>query len=166
MKSKEPAATAANDREDTQGAPKGVGGSQSDEWNRLLVDQTVKALSVVSADASERETLVKAAESGLAGIGPRDEIEGMMAANLIAAHAAVMDCYYRAPKAMEYADWRDQLNMANKLTRTSVALVGALDKHRGKGQQKATVEQVHVHDGGQAIVGNVERPGGGGNSKT
>ena len=32
----------------------------------------------------------------------------------------------------------------------------ALNKHRGKGQQKITVEHVHVHAGGQAIVGTVE----------
>lgn len=29
-----------------------------------------------------------------------------------------------------------------------------------------TVEHVHVHDGGQAIVGNVQGGGGGGNGKT
>lgn len=32
---------------------------------------------------------------------------------------------------------------------------------RGKGQQKVTVEHVHVHSGGQAIVGSVTSPGGG-----
>lgn len=37
----------------------------------------------------------------------------------------------------------------------------ALNSHRGKGQQKVTVEHVHVHQGGQAIVGKVETPGGG-----
>ena len=31
----------------------------------------------------------------------------------------------------------------------------ALDRHRGKGQQKVTVEQVLVHQGGRTIVGNV-----------
>jgi hypothetical protein len=35
-------------------------------------------------------------------------------------------------------------------------LLEALNRHRGKGQQKVTVEHVHVHEGGQAIVGNVE----------
>ena len=34
-----------------------------------------------------------------------------------------------------------------------------LNKHRGKGQQKVTVEHVHVAEGGQAIVGNVEAGG-------
>jgi hypothetical protein len=38
-------------------------------------------------------------------------------------------------------------------------LVEALDRHRGKGQQRITVEHVHVNDGGQAIVGAVS--GGG-----
>ena len=39
------------------------------------------------------------------------------------------------------------------------ALVEALNRHRGKGQQKVSVEHVHVHAGGQAIVGAVETGG-------
>jgi hypothetical protein len=31
-------------------------------------------------------------------------------------------------------------------------VLDALNRHRGKGQQKVTVEHVHVHEGGQAIV--------------
>ena len=34
--------------------------------------------------------------------------------------------------------------------------LAALDKHRGKGQQKITFERVTVQRGGQAIVGNVD----------
>jgi hypothetical protein len=44
-------------------------------------------------------------------------------------------------------------------------MLDALNKHRGKGQQKVTVEHVHVHAGGQAVVGTVERPGGGEQTK-
>jgi hypothetical protein len=40
-------------------------------------------------------------------------------------------------------------------------LLDALNRQRGKGQQKVTVEHVHVHSGGQAVVGMVEPPGGG-----
>ena len=40
-------------------------------------------------------------------------------------------------------------------------LLEALNRHRGKGQQKVTVEHVHVHSGGQAVVGVVGTPGGG-----
>ena len=57
---------------------------------------------------------------------------------------------------------RDNLSQANKLSRTYAVLLDALNRHRGKGgQQKVTVEHVHVHAGGQAVVGVVESPGGG-----
>ena len=60
---------------------------------------------------------------------------------------------------------RENLNQANKLSRTYATLFEALNRHRGKGQQKVTVEHVHVHSGGQAVVGVVETPGGGDRAK-
>jgi hypothetical protein len=47
-----------------------------------------------------------------------------------------------------------------------LTLVEALNRHRGKGQQKVTVEHVHVHAGGQAVVGVVEPPGGRGEANS
>ena len=44
---------------------------------------------------------------------------------------------------------RENLNRANKLSRTYSTLLEMLNRHRGKGQQKVTVEHVHVHAGGQ-----------------
>jgi hypothetical protein len=55
---------------------------------------------------------------------------------------------------------RETLAQANTLSRTYAALLEALNRHRGKGQQKVTVEHVHVHPGGQAIVGAVTHPVG------
>ena len=55
----------------------------------------------------------------------------------------------------------------NKLTRTFAAQMSALKEYRSKGEQKMTVQHVHVAEGGQAIVGNVSAPasGGGANEK-
>ena len=61
---------------------------------------------------------------------------------------------------------RENLNQANKLSRTYTTLLEALNRYRGKGQQKVTVEHVHVHAGGQAVVGMVETPGGGDRPKS
>jgi len=55
---------------------------------------------------------------------------------------------------------KENLNQASKLSRTYATLLESLNRHRGKGQQKVTVEHVHVHEGGQAIVGAVETGGG------
>jgi hypothetical protein len=43
----------------------------------------------------------------------------------------------------------------------STTLLESLNRHRGKGVQKIVIERVSVHEGGQAVVGNVESPGGG-----
>ena len=100
---------------------------------------------------------LSATVAALVGIGPKDELEGMMAAQLIAAHNAAMECYRRAMIGEQtFEGRRENLNQANKLSRTYATLLEALNRHRGKGQQKVTVEHVHVHAGGQAVVGMVD----------
>jgi len=84
----------------------------------------------------------------------------MMAAQLVACHNASMECYRRAMIGEQtFEGRRENLSQANKLSRTYATLLKALNRRRGKGQQKVTVEHVHVHEGGQAIVGSVD--GGG-----
>jgi hypothetical protein len=152
-----PATVVANDPGDRRGAFKAIGGSQSDYWNITLADQTMRALWIAQSNAETQDRQVGAATAALVGIGPRDELEGMIAAQLIAAHNAAMECYRRAMIGEQtFEGRRENLNQANKLSRTWATLLEALNKHRGKGQQKVTVEHVHVHQGGQAIVGNVE----------
>jgi hypothetical protein len=46
-------------------------------------------------------------------------------------------------------------NLAVKLLRTFAAQTEALQRYRGKGHQKVTVEHVHVNTGGQAIVESI-----------
>ena len=152
----------ADDPYDLKGLLKRLGGSQSDHWNKVLIDQTVHTLGLNRSDGEARERRHRAALAGLIGIGPQDEMEGMIAAQLIATHNATMECYRRAMIAEQTLEGRrENLNQANKLARTYATLIEALNRHRGKGQQKVTVEHVHVHAGGQAVVGMVEAPGGG-----
>src|SRR4249920_3042686 len=141
---------------------KRVGGSQSDDWNHVLGNQAIQSLWINQSDNEGREKQFNAAIAGLIGIAPQDEIEGMIAAQLIAAHSATMECYRRAMIGEQTLEGRrENLNQANKLSRTYATLIEALNRHRGKGgQQKVTVEHVDVHAGGQAVVGVVESPGG------
>ena len=103
--------------------------------------------------------------AAVAGIEPRDHIEAMLAAQMAAVHNATMT-FARRLTVVETLPQQDSAERAfNRLARTFVAQMEALNRHRGKGQQKMTVEHVHVHEGGQAIVGNVET-GGTGSAKT
>ncbi|MBO4227214.1 hypothetical protein, partial [Bradyrhizobium neotropicale] len=136
-----------------------VGGSKSDDWNGIVANQ---AFGTVwrSGDPKAAEAQLDAVLLAMICMKPKDEFEGMLAAQLIGAHNAAMECYRRAMiPEQTFVGRQEALNQANKLSRTYAALLEALNRHRGKGQQKVTVEHVHVYPGGQAVVGVVERGG-------
>jgi len=93
-KTKAPAVV-ANDPNDLKGRLKAIGGSRSDNWNNILVHQTISTLWLKNSEPEMRDQQYSATVRALIGIGPKDELEGMMAAQLIAAHNAAMECYRR-----------------------------------------------------------------------
>ncbi|MFL6799237.1 MAG: hypothetical protein ACJ8F3_17690 [Xanthobacteraceae bacterium] len=162
-----PIAVQIHDLSKSRGRLKIIGGSISDDWNNVIANQAVSALWLKNSDAAEAKKQRHAAVDALIGIAPRDELEGMIAAQLVACHNASMECYRRAMHGEQSFEARkENLSQANKLSRTYATLLECLNRHRGKGQQKVTVEHVHVHAGGQAVVGTVEHPGGGVRPKT
>ena len=93
----------------------------------------------------------------LRGIKPSDAIEGMLAAQMVATHNATLECFERAMRPGQNIPARDyNLKNAAKLSALFARQMETLNKHRGKGQQKVTVEHIHIEAGAQAIVGNIE----------
>ena len=162
-----PQTVVADEPKDLIGTLKKVGGSRFDDWNNILAKQTINSLWLKNSDSETCDKQFSATVAALIGIGPKDELEGMMAAQLIAAHNAAMECYRRAMIGEQnFEGRRENLAQANKLSRTYATLLEALNRHRGKGQQKVTVEHVHVHSGGQAVVGVVQPAGGRGRANS
>jgi hypothetical protein len=144
-----------------------LGGSTDDNFNNVLASQVSQALWLANSDKDECERQLQAAISAMMGMQPRDELEGMLGAQMIATHNAAMECFRRAMhREQSFEGRRQNLEFANKLVRSYAALVETLDKHRGKGQQVVRVEHVTVNAGGQAIVGAVGHPGGGDSART
>ncbi len=98
-------------------------------------------------------------------IAPQDEIESMLAAQMAAVHMMVMNFTSRLANASTLQQQDSAERALNKLARTFATQVEALKRYRTGGQQKMTVEHVHVHEGGQAIVGHVEQKVEGGSTK-
>ena len=123
-----------------------------------LIHQTLRASWVPeNANQEELEKYIQSAIALLKGIKPTNEIEGMLAAQMVATHSAAMECLRRAMLQGQTFEGRDQnLKHAAKLLAIYGHQMDALNKNRGKGQQKVTVEHVHVEAGGQAVVGHVE----------
>ena len=96
--------------------------------------------------------------AALRGIRPQDSLEGMLATQMVTVHTMAMTCMGRAAR-QDQSDLGIEVNLnrATKLMRTFVIQTEALGRYRGKGEQKMLVEHVHVHKGGQAIVGQVSQ---------
>ena len=157
---KEVTTAVADEIDDLSGTWKRIGGSRSDHWNDFLLNQTFQTVWLKPSDEQTSKRQLTATMAALAGTSPKDEIEGMIAAQLFAAHNAAMECYRRAMHHEQtFEGRRENLNQANKLSRTFATLLDSLNRNRGKGQQKVTVEHVHVHDGGRAVVGVVGTQG-------
>jgi hypothetical protein len=96
----------------------------------------------------------------MAGIDPQDAMESMLAELMVLTHSAATACVANAhdvglgsPAANVHLSW------FQRLSTMYVQQMKALDKRRGKGHQRVTVERVDVAPGGQAIVGVVEAGG-------
>jgi hypothetical protein len=132
-------------------------GSADENRALVLFRQVASTLWAPEALSQEqRSKNIQAVAAALKDLAPGDELEGMLAAQMVATHNAAMDCLARAMIEGQSFEGRDQnLRHAAKLLGVYARQVEALDKHRGKGQQKITVEHVTVNEGGQAIVGGV-----------
>jgi len=113
-----------------------------------------KGRSLDENDLNFMFSLVKSVE-------PKDQVEAMLAAQMAAIHNAIMTCTRRLAQAETIEEYNSYERSLNKLTRTFATQLEALKRYRTGGQQKVTVEHVHVHQGGQAIVGNVSHGGRG-----
>ena len=107
--------------------------------------------------ADETNSRLEAVITLFDGIKPQGNLEDMLAAQMVAAHGVAMDCLRRAVLKNQTFKGRDQnLKHAAKFMSMYMRQLEVLDKHRGKGQQKMTIEHINIESGGQAIVGQVE----------
>ena len=147
------------------GAMQDMGGSKFGVFNHYLVDSLMRTMWVVggqdpAARAALESKAMGAAVAALRAFEPKDEIEGMLAAQAVAMHHASMECFRRSIISEQSADTASKLRRdGGNLSRGMTDMLSALAKHRGQGQQKVTVEHVHVHAGGQAVVGAVTTGG-------
>ena len=147
-----------------------------------FVYSMLKGLGKATEDHSENhgfypgsadEVAFNAALAVIDGVRPKDEIEAMLAAHMAVTNIALLELVARTRGAITGHRYEgngikrlDVLgNLTTKFMRTFTMQVEALARKRRKGEQNVTVKHVHVHAGGQAVVGNVTHRGGRGVTK-
>ncbi len=137
-------------------------GSENGDFVNVLINQIAN---VANKGHGVRESDLNFMLSVIAGVEPRDQVEAMLAAQMAATHMATMSFASRLASTTIIYEAEAAEKAFNKLARTFTTQMEALNRYRGKGQQKMTVEHVHVNEGGQAIIGSVDKGGGGDEKK-
>jgi len=132
---------------------------------KLLYD-TMAVPDLIAVDAwKERSQLLlqyggdvaAMAQDASASIKAENSLEQMMAHELAVAHKLVMELIGRARGASGSDAELKRLNLATRFMAVFQQGMLTLKKIRQSGQQKITVQYVNVSDGGQAVIGDVER---------
>lgn len=92
----------------------------------------------------------------MAAVQPSDEMEAMLVLQMIGLHDLAMVTMVRASRENRMDAMNLKINQVTKLSRAFANHLEVLNKHRGKGQQKMTVEHIHVNEGAQAVIGCVK----------
>ncbi len=136
----------------------GTGAADQDAAN-LLLNQVI--------NAQHAKNDVKSVNGTIAltfGMEPRDEIEGMLAVQTVAAHNLALEYARRSMGTdLTLKQANHLIHWTTKLMGLTVRQIEALQKYRAKGQQQIIVkhQQVTVNEGGQAVIGNVHPQVGG-----
>lgn len=94
-------------------------------------------------------------------LSPKDTTEAMLINQMVATHNVAMQTLSKASELLKSCRYQEitlgskTFNTASTLMRTYNMQMEALNKYRGKGQQKITVEHINIADGGKAVIGNI-----------
>lgn len=138
-------------------------GTASTEFSEAMLMQLSRLAR--RPDQSLDETRLNAMLAVLDAAQPENEVEAMLLMQMALAHDMAFDLAARA-HAAEYTNALECLGgLSVRFMRAFAANAEALGKLRRGGEQRVKVEHVHVHPGGQAIVGDVHSHLGGGGAE-
>lgn len=138
-------------------------GSTDIDFLKIIMGQIDSTLSVRNSEEVANFTAAL-----MHGFKPRDETEGILIAQMAGTHNLSMEYMRKAAIPEQYLEaGNDFTNRAYKLMNLFIKQLEVLMKYRGEAaQQKVIVEHIHIHEGGQAVVGHIEsRPRGEGDEK-
>lgn len=126
------------------------------QFRRLIVSMGIHT----GMDEEHVQEKISNALSLMRSLKPQNLVEGKLAAQWVATCEAAEDCLRQASFPELSIETKNiYFRVYKDLMQLSLKQLEALQRLRGKAQQKVIVEHVHVEAGGQAIVGSVAHSG-------
>ncbi|UVC09856.1 hypothetical protein IHQ71_04375 [Rhizobium sp. TH2] len=131
-------------------------GSDDDGFKDGLIEQLVQMTAV---NGKINEKTLHFVAGAMMDISPRNATEGLLAAQTVANHVLAMKIARLAVTCDGIEKLQKLETMMTKMMRTTTAQMEALHKLRNGGKQKVKVEHIHIHEGAQAVIGDVTTGG-------
>lgn len=131
--------------------------NEQKNFTKKIVYLNALATGRFSQDNFDMEKAMKESRRDLEILGVTGGLQEMLAAEILSIHhlqqlSIAMAC---ETSHVDTSGKQFYTNAAIKLANCFTQLVNLLSRLQGNGSQKITVEHVNVHQGGQAIVGNI-----------
>jgi len=133
------------------------GNTMSDQFVDVMLSKVVEALKPSPFDQLEEATF-NAALAIIDSMRCRSELEAFIAVEIIATGFSGLRFLRQSHKNMTEEYISVYGNYAHKLLKLQLDLMHALDRHRRGHKQTVEVRHVHIHSGGQGVVGIVNTP--------
>lgn len=120
-------------------------GTTSADLAERLITQIVTTIHLRPSNEPISAENLNAALAAVTGIGPQDEAEAMLAAQMVGVHWTAMALLSKVGSTNDRALLNDAGNLAVKLLRTYPAQLDALKRYRSAGEQRVVVQHQHVN---------------------
>jgi hypothetical protein len=130
-------------------------------FNNRLVHKNAIATNNIRSDNFDMDKAKEKSKEALTALNTQSGLQAMLASQMLSIHELQQTTMAFAMGCTDLETKRFYTNSAIKLANCFTQQANILAKLQGVGGQKIIVERVDVHQGGQAIVGNVQ--GGMGN---
>lgn len=142
-----------------------IAGSGRDALNNKLMMQAIRAQwTPKGATDDDHAEVALSTLLAMMELAPRDGVEGMLAAQIVAQHGAAMEMARRAMLPDQPCEIAAGMRKGSiQASRACAELLDALDRRRGKrGRQNIKVTHLHVSGDARAVIGNFNAAEGGG----
>ncbi|MGC1181489.1 hypothetical protein [Legionella sp.] len=134
-----------------------------DTFNNHIIHNAAIASNNIRADNFDINAAKEKTDDALVALNTQNSLQSMLAAQMLSIHELQQTTMACANGCNSIELKKYYTNSAIKLSNCFVQQVNILAKLQGVGGQKIVVERVDIHQGGQAIVGNIQ--GGMGNKE-
>lgn len=130
---------------------------KNNSFNRHLVHENALANNKYKDKTFDLNKAEQFSQEAIAELNAHGGLQSMLAAQMLSIHKLQQKSMCYAQNIDNFKLEKHYVNSAVKLANCFVQQANLLAKLQGIVNQKITVERVEVHQGGQAIVGNIHR---------